>query len=166
MIAVVKRVVVLLGCMCLVACGTAGSGGSAGHHTHSTGPRITRSFPAAGIQTVELRAGDANRAQVIRRESTTVITASGIPSGGVAGYHPSNNNWKETPAGRRGMGFSQRRFGSTLVISSHGETSYIHHSYELEKLVLTVPTSVRVRLVERRLSGDPKPDLAEHPAAE
>jgi hypothetical protein len=67
--------------------------------------RVTRSFPADGIDTVDLRAEAAEKAKVATESRSRAVTVSGIPQGGAAGYHPADPNWRETPAAQWGLDF-------------------------------------------------------------
>jgi hypothetical protein len=125
----------------------------------ASGPahHVDQTFPAAGIAKVVFRAELARAARV--EHGGDAIAAAGTPKGGAPGYHPSDPNWRETPAEEWGLGFKGQAFGSTLVISTWNETRYIHHHYYLDELVLTVPQGVDVVLEERTLSGEGAPDL-------
>jgi hypothetical protein len=92
------------------------------------------------------------------------ILVSGTPSGGAPGYHPADPNWRETSASEWGLDFRGKAFGTTLVISTFNEIQYIHHSYYLENLVITVPPGVEVTREARQLSGEGAPDLREEGA--
>ncbi len=81
------------------------------------------------------------------------ITASGVPKGGAAGYHPADPSWRETPASQWGLDFQSAAFGPTMVISTSKEISYIHHHYYLDQIRLTVPEGVRVIKENRTLTG-------------
>jgi hypothetical protein len=122
--------------------------------------RVTRSFPAQRIKTVILRAGGAEKAEVGAVAGARLVTVSGTPAGGAAGYHPADPNWWETPASEWGLDFLAKVFGSTLVISSRAEISYIHHDYHLDRIRITVPEGVKVIKENRKLTGDPSPDLS------
>lgn len=122
--------------------------------------RVERSFPAPGIATMILRAGMAEQAEVTTVPGARVVTVSGVPTGGAAGYHPADPNWRETPAAQWGQDFQARLFGTTLVISSIAEIQFIHHVYHLEGLRITVPEGVRVVRENRELTGEHAPDLA------
>jgi hypothetical protein len=123
---------------------------------------VTRGLPMDGVNVVELRAGRARCARVVRRDGPRGATVAGIPIGGAKGYHSPDPGWRETPARYWGMQFVTKRFGDRLVISTKSEISYIHHQYSLDGLVLRVPRSVKVVLVNRHLSGDGTPELDEH----
>jgi hypothetical protein len=127
----------------------------------TAGPgRVTRSFQAAGIQTVLLRAEAAEKAKVATESRSRAVAVSGIPQGGAAGYHPADPNWRETPAAQWGLDFHAKVFGPTLVISSVAEMSYIHHYYHLDDIRITVPDGVKVIKENRKLTGDGGPDLS------
>jgi hypothetical protein len=132
----------------------------------STMPRevrpVSREFEALRVSRIILRASAADRAigtTVIR--DAPFVSVFGIPSGGARGYHSSDPNWRETPASERGLDFVSRRFGSTLVISTKNEISYLHHRYTLEQIDVILPSPC-VKLVRevRRLTGNPAPDLS------
>jgi hypothetical protein len=120
---------------------------------------IVRSWPSAGLRRVVLRAGLAPEATVVVREGDTV-EVSGRASGGAAGYHSSDSNWKETQAADWGLDFVAERFGDVLVISSKNEMSYIHHHYVLEDVKVSAPAGVEVVRARRELSGQGAPDLS------
>ena len=122
--------------------------------------RVTRSFDAAGVETVVFRAEAAEKAEVKSVAGARSITVSGIPEGGAAGYHPADPNWRETPAARWGLDFKARSFGPTLLISTENEISYIHHYYHLGSLSITVPPGVKVIKENRKLTGQGQPDLS------
>ncbi len=124
--------------------------------------RASRSWAAAGVNTVVLRAENASKAEITTAPGARAITASGVPKGGAAGYHPADPNWRETPASQWGLDFQAATFGPTMVISSSKEISYIHHHYYLDQIRLTVPEGVRVIKENRTLTGqtDPPPDLS------
>jgi hypothetical protein len=122
--------------------------------------RVTRSFPALGVETVVLRAAAAEKAQVVMLPGSRQITVSGIPQGGAEGYHPADPNWRETPAEQFGLDFQTKAFGPTLVISSSNEISYIHHHYDLDSIRIEVPQGVKVIKENRKLTGEKLPDLS------
>jgi hypothetical protein len=122
--------------------------------------RVTRTFSAAGIKKVVLRADGVHEAKVTSDPAADAIEISGIPAGDAKGYHPADPNWKETPAGERGMDFVAQAYGPVLVISTTGEIHFIHHHYVLEQLKLRVPAGVEVIRRRRELTGDPKADLS------
>jgi len=124
--------------------------------------RISRNFPSAGVKKVILRGGSSDTAEIIAAPGAEVIDVSGIPAGGAKGYHTSNPNWRDTPAAEWGMDFASTRLGDVLVISTRNEIRYIHHSYQLQSIVLRVPEGVEVALERRKLTGDGAPDLS-HP---
>lgn len=121
-------------------------------------------FDAQGIKRVILRAGEATEATATVSEAATatpVIKISAHPSGGAAGYHPADPHWRETPAAAWGMDFAASRFGSTLVISTKNEISYIHHQYRLKDIHIALPSkSLRLIRQPRQLNGDGAPDLS------
>jgi hypothetical protein len=121
---------------------------------------VVRSWPSAGLRRVVLRAGAAPEGTVVVREGDTV-EVSGRASGGAAGYHSSDPNWKETQAADWGLDFEAKRFGDVLVISTKNEMSYIHHHYALEDVKVSVPAGIEVVRVRRELSGQGAPDLSE-----
>lgn len=126
----------------------------------SAAPRVTASFPTAGITTVVLRASAVADASVaVVEPKITSLKVSGIPTGGTKGYHPSDPNWKETSPTEWGLEFVAKRFGATLVISTKNEIQYIHHHYTLEHLHVDVPPGIAVVREPRVLSGDGAPDL-------
>jgi hypothetical protein len=124
------------------------------------GPRVVATFPSTGLTTVVLRSSSAANASVQVVEPVSPIKISGVPSGGVKGYFPSDPNWKETPASKWGLAFVAQRFGAVLVISSKNEIGYIHHHYTLESVRVRVPIGVKVVREPRQLNGDGAPDLA------
>jgi len=121
-------------------------------------------FDAKGIKRVILRAGEAAEATATVSEDETaspVIKISARPAGGAAGYHPADPHWRETPATAWGMDFAASRFGSTLVISTKNEISYIHHQYLLQDIHISLPSkSLRLIRQPRQLNGDGAPDLS------
>ena len=121
--------------------------------------RISRSFPAAGIGTVILRAANAEQAKVGTSKTATVIV-SGVPEGGAKGYHPADPNWKETPPEEWGLDFKSKRHGNSLVISTQNEMAYIHHHYDLCDIEIAVPAGVTIAKETRQLSEQGGPDLA------
>jgi hypothetical protein len=124
--------------------------------------RVMRSWAAPGVNTVVLRAENASKAEITTARGARAITASGVPKGGAAGYHPADPNWRETPAAQWGLDFQSASFGPMMVISTSKEISYIHHHYYLDQIRLTVPEGVRVIKENRTLTGqtDPPPDLS------
>ena len=119
---------------------------------------ITRTFPAAGIKKVVLRAKQAQGAKV-RVDAGDQIQVTGLPTGGAEGYHSPDPFWRETPAKDWGLDFVAKQYGDVLVISSKKEISYIHHYYALANLSIQVPEDVVVVKEKRKLSGDGAPDL-------
>jgi hypothetical protein len=122
-------------------------------------PTVSRTFPAAGIKTVILRAADAARATVHHSDRDT-IEVSGKMRGGAGGYHSPDPKWRETPVTEWGLDFEGKLFGDVLVLSSKNEMAFVHHAYDLHSLVVSVPTGVQVVPVPRELSGDGAPDLS------
>jgi hypothetical protein len=122
--------------------------------------RVARSFQAAGIDTVMLRAEAAEKSKVAMESRSRAVTVSGIPQGGAAGYHPVDPNWRETPPMQWGLDFQAKVFGTTLVISSVAEMSYIHLYYHLDDIRITVPQGVKVIKENRKLTGDGGLDLS------
>lgn len=88
------------------------------------------------------------------------IRVCGVPNGGAMGYHPSDPNWRETPADEWGLGFKEKRFGGVLVVSSYNEIEYIHHYYYFDKLRIERPEGVEITLKGRELTGDGEADLS------
>lgn len=122
--------------------------------------RVVRSFNARGVQTVVLRAGDAEQAEVKTVPGGRFITVSGNPEGGAEGYHSPDPNWRETPASRWGLDFKAKSFGPTMVISTKSEIHYIHHYYHLGRVAITVPEGVKVVKENRELTGEGPADLS------
>jgi hypothetical protein len=120
---------------------------------------LRRSFPAAGITTLVLRAGDADQAAVETGARGSAIEVSGIPTGGAAGYHPADPKWRETPAAEWGLDFVSVQRGPILVVSTKNEMHYIHHHYAFESVTVRVPPGVEVVKEQRTLTGDGAPDL-------
>jgi len=118
-----------------------------------------RSFPAAGITKVVLRAGEADTATVTSVAGATTIEVSGVPTGGAPGYHSPDPNWKETPAAEWGLDFVSERRGATLIVSTKNEMAYIHHHYAFESVTVRLPPGVEVVREKRELTGDGAPDL-------
>ena len=120
--------------------------------------RIEASFPADGIERVVLRAAGASNAQVVPGRFG-IVKVTGSATGGAAGYHSPDPNWKETPASQWGMTFLSKRFGTTLVVSSVNEIGYIHHQYAIRDLEVELPASVQLVREPRQLSGSGTADL-------
>lgn len=137
----------------LVACGS-------GDGAKVSNPQVEKAFAAEGVSRVIFRAALAREARVVTAEGKD-IKVTGIPRGGAAGYHPQDPKWRETPASEWGLDFRAKAFEKTLVISTVNEIRYIHHGYQLEQLVITVPAGVEVVREARHLSGDGAPDLGE-----
>lgn len=122
--------------------------------------RVARSFPAPGIEAVILRAEAAGQAEIKTVPGGRMIVVSGAPAGDARGYHPSDPNWRETPAAEWGLDFAAKGFGPVLVISSKNEILYIHHYYRFETIAISVPSGVKVVKEARKLAGDGAPDLS------
>ena len=122
--------------------------------------RIVRSHPVAGVKAVVLRSALAKDAEVVSDRDAKAISVSGRPSGGAPGYHPAQPGWKETPASDWGLDFVFQRHGDTLVVSSKNEIRYIHHSYLIREIRVSVPANVTVTREERTLSGTGAEDLS------
>ena len=120
---------------------------------------LRRSFPAAGITTLVLRAGDADNATFETGAAGSAIEVSGIPSGGAAGYHSADPNWRETSAAEWGLDFVSARRGPILIISTKNEMRYIHHHYAFASVAVRVPPGIEVVKEPRTLTGDGAPDL-------
>lgn len=121
------------------------------------------SFAVTGIDTVIVRSRRAKDAEVVESRLGEEIAIHARPQGGAAGYHPSDPSWRETNATDWGMGFTARRYGATLIISSVNEISYIHHDYYLDDIQIVKPPHVRIRLEKRIMDGDDgegSPDLS------
>lgn len=119
--------------------------------------RVSRSFPVEGVQRVVLRTSAADDAVV--QHVGKVVKVSGVPFGGAKGYHPSDPNWKETPAAEWGLDFVAEKFGNTLVISSKNEIRYIHHYYAIHDIVVEIPPGVEFVGEKRTLTGNGAPNL-------
>jgi hypothetical protein len=122
-------------------------------------PTVSRSFPAAGIKTVVVRAADAARA-TIQHTDHDRIQISGTMRGGAPGYHSPDPNWRETPASEWGLDFVGKQFGDVLILSTKNEIAFVHHSYDLHSIVVSVPAGVQVVQVPRELTGNGAPDLS------
>ncbi len=122
---------------------------------------VCADFEVGSVKTVLLRARDAEKAQVIVGSNDSNLKVCGVPSGGAKGYHPSDPNWRETPPSEWGLAFKAQRYGDILVVSSFNEIAYIHHLYYFDKLEIIAPQGVRVKLINRTLSGNGSPDLSE-----
>jgi hypothetical protein len=120
---------------------------------------LRRSFPAAGITKLVLRAGDADHATVETGVAGSAIEVTGIPTGGAAGYHPSDPTWRETPAAQWGLDFVSVQRGPMLVVSTKNEMHYIHHHYAFASVTVRVPPGIDVVKEPRTLTGDGAPDL-------
>ena len=118
-----------------------------------------RSFPAAGITMLVLRAEDADKAMVETGARGSAIEVSGIPTGGAAGYHSPDPKWRETPAAEWGLDFVSVQRGPILVVSTKNEMRYIHHHYAFASVTVRVPPGVEVVKEQRTLTGDGAPDL-------
>jgi hypothetical protein len=120
---------------------------------------FSRRFPAAGIEKVILRAEAAETAKVTTSMDAKTIDVAGVPTGGAAGYHSSDPNWRETPAAQWGLDFVSARKGSVLVVSTRNELRHIHHRYAFTSLTVRVPIGVAVVKERRQLTHDGAPDL-------
>lgn len=118
-----------------------------------------RDFAVEGIGKVVFRAEQAARAKVTSSAETGRIRVCGVPGGGVEGYHPSDPNWKETPAAEWGLDFKAARFGDVLVVSTENEFRHIHHYYYFDKLWIVKPEELPVRMQSRTLTGNGAVDL-------
>ncbi len=116
-------------------------------------------FKIKDIKKVVFRAEQASKAEIIENNLTNTITICGWPNGGAKGYHPSDQNWKETPPSRWGLKFKGKRFGNILVISSVNEIQYIHHYYYFDKLLIRKPGKLVIQLENRNLNGNGKENL-------
>jgi len=119
---------------------------------------VSADFPIAGVTRVIFRAANTKDAKVTKGAAGHV-SLKGRAQGGAAGYHSSDPNWKETKAKDWGLGFVSKQYGDTLVVSTLGEILYIHHSYYIDGISITVPQNVNVVLVTRRLNGEGAADL-------
>jgi hypothetical protein len=126
--------------------------------------RVVKTFPAQGVSRVVFRAAMAREARTTPAKGDSIVV-SGTPQGGAPGYHPSDPKWRETSASEWGLDFKGKTFRKTLVISTFNEIHYIHHSYYLDDLVISVPSGVEVIREAREPSGDGAADLRE-PAVE
>ena len=135
------------------------SAGAVSTSADADAPTVTQSFPESGITTVVLRAGDASRA-TIHHTPHGKIEISGKARGGAPGYHSPDPNWRETPAAKWGLDFVAKQYENVLVISTKNEIRYIHHSYYLDTLVLSVPIDVKVVPEKREPSENGAPDLS------
>ena len=120
---------------------------------------LRRSFPAAGITTLVLRAEGAHKAMVETGAGGSAIEVSGIPTGGAAGYHSPDPKWRETPPAEWGLDFVSVQRGPILVVSTKNEMRYIHHHYAFASVTVRVPPGVEVVKEQRTLTGDGAPDL-------
>ncbi len=123
------------------------------------GARVSRSFPAAGVKKVIVRAAAVETCEVTVDQYAAAIEISGLPAGGAKGYHSPDPNWRETPAAEWGLDFVSARHGDVVVISTKNEIHYIHHSYFLQSVALRVPGGVEVVREPRKLTGEGAPDL-------
>jgi hypothetical protein len=126
--------------------------------TTKPAPRLTRSFPAAGVTRLILRASAAQAARVTTLAATS-IDVSGVPTGGAPGYHPSDPSWREKSPQEWGFDFVSVRRGHDLIVSTKNEIEYIHHGYTLEDLTVAVPPGIEVVREPRTLTGSGAPDL-------
>lgn len=122
-------------------------------------PRVIRTFPAAGVARVVLRAAEADDAEVVTNPDADAVEVSGEPAGGAPGYHSPDPGWRETPARDWGLDFAAARHGGVLVVSTVSEIHYIHHGYRLLAVRVRVPPGVEVARERRELTGDGTPDL-------
>jgi hypothetical protein len=129
------------------------------HANPITPVRISRSFPAAGIKKIILRAAEAETSAVTNDPATAAVEVSGLPAGGAEGYHSPDPNWRETPAAEWGLDFVSARHGEVLVISTKNEIHHIHYGYFLKSVALRVPPGVEVVPEPRELTGYGGPDL-------
>jgi hypothetical protein len=128
--------------------------------TAETQPKaLRRSFPAAGITRLVLRAEEADKATVETGAPGSAIEVSGIPAGGAAGYHSPDPKWRETSAAEWGLDLVPVQRGPILVVSTKNEMRYIHHHYAFASLAVRVPPGVEVVKEPRTLTGDGAPDL-------
>lgn len=111
-------------------------------------------FPLTGVDTVILRARRAKTAHISTARMGAEISIYAKPAGGAEGYHPSNPSWRQTAPANWGLGFTGRRYGNKLVISSHNEISFIHHDYFLDDIHIAKPPNLTVRLKERVMGSD------------
>jgi len=119
---------------------------------------VSADFPISGVNRVIVRAANVHDAKITKGAAGHVIV-KGRAQGGAAGYHSSDPSWKETKADDWGLGFRSKQYGDTLVVSTLNEIQYIHHSYYLDNIAITVPQSVEVVPVARRLNGEGAADL-------
>ncbi len=120
---------------------------------------VRRTFPAAGVTRLVLRAGGADGATVKTGAPGSAVEVSGIPAGGAKGYHSPDPNWRETPAAEWGLDFVSSRRGPLLIVSTKNEMRHIHHQYVFERVTVRVPPGVEVVRQARTLTGDGAPDL-------
>jgi len=120
---------------------------------------VIRSFPANGVKRLILRASAATQAEINYIPGAAEIEVSGRPSGGAKGYHPSDPNWRETPAAEWGLDFEGKQYGDVLVVSTKYEIHYIHHHYVFTELQIRVPAGVEVMREARHLSGEGAAEL-------
>jgi hypothetical protein len=97
-------------------------------------------FPVKNFGRVEIRSALAEAAVVTHDSAATDLTISAKPTGGAVGFVASN-------------------LGSRLIVSSFNEISYIHDQYRFSDIRISAPPQLRVKLVNRQLSGDGGPDL-------
>jgi hypothetical protein len=74
---------------------------------------VVRTFPAQDIRRVVLRCYQVDNARV-ENATDGKIRISGVPSGGVVGYHTSDPSWRPTKARDWGMDFVSKRYGDNL----------------------------------------------------
>ena len=121
---------------------------------------ITKAFSAEGVSRVIIRAARADSAIAIKDPEATMIEVTGTPSGGAAGYHPTDPFWRETPPQAWGLDFVAAQHGDVLIVSSKSEIHYIHHLYLFSDVRIRVPPAVEVVIQQRKLTGQGEPDLS------
>jgi hypothetical protein len=120
---------------------------------------VRRTFPAAGVTRLVLRAGGAAAATVKTGATGSAVEISGMPAGGAKGYHSPDPKWRETPAAEWGLDFVSSQRGSLLIVSTKNEMRHLHHQYVFERVTVRVPPGVDVVKEPRTLTGDGAPDL-------
>lgn len=143
-----QHAVLVIACVTLAGCGA------------PPVKRIEKTFATDGIDLVVFRAAEIESARITSTLSPGEIWISSIPSGDVVGYHPSDPNWRKTPASKWAFDFESKRYGSTLVVSTSGEIGHIHHHYVLRDLRIHVPTGIEVVRQKLMLNGAGHPDLS------
>jgi len=129
-------------------------------HSETAPKKVVLHFSAKGITKVILRAGRADQAKIVFSNNKDSLTLSGVPVGGTKGYHSPDPSWKETPASEWGLSFIAKQFGDTLIVSTQNEMQYIHHSYLLKDIEMTVPKGIEAVKQVRTLNGEGAPDLS------